>query len=284
MSTTLFANRWALVPVVMLSGTIAFAAFAVHLAVTDRQANAVEPDYYRRANLDPGFVVTDTEFGTLYGAQVPAEADTTYWRLACFLFPFYTMIPSGILGAQIMVRAWVPIDDENTMVWTMNVRTAANARAAAQFRSPMRQAQIEKALARTDHALQPNTSDWLGRWRLGADASNDYLIDREAQRTESYTGIPTIFLQDQAVTASMGRVYTRHQEHLGTTDWMIIRTRRRLIRAAEAFRDRGELPQGVDHPEVYRTRTGWTVLPNGVDWLEGTTELRKAFVTHPQLA
>jgi len=235
-------------------------------------------DYYRRAHLTPKFVVTDTDFGTLYGAQVPAEADSSYWRLACFLFPFYTMIPSGVLGAQIMVRAWVPIDDENTMAWTVNVRTSANASGDAAFRSPMRQAQVDRAAARPGHGPLPNTSDWLGRWRLGADASNDYRIDRESQKTDSYTGIPTIFLQDQAVTASMGRVYTRHQEHLGTTDWMIIRTRRRLIQAAEAYRDQGQLPLGVDHPEVYRARTGWTVLPNGVDWLQGTAELRNTFV------
>jgi len=142
----------------------------------------------------------------------------------------------------------------------------------------MRQAQVDRAAARTGHGPLPPTSGWLGRWRLGADASNDYMIDRDAQKTDSYTGIPTIFLQDQAVTASMGRVYTRHQEHLGTTDWMIIRTRRRLIQAAQGFRDHGQLPLGVDHPEVYRTRTGWTVLPNGVDWLAGTADMRRAWV------
>ena len=43
------ANRWALVPVVLIAGTITFAAFAVRLAMNDRQANAVEPDYYRKA-------------------------------------------------------------------------------------------------------------------------------------------------------------------------------------------------------------------------------------------
>jgi phthalate 4,5-dioxygenase len=94
----------------------------------------------------------------------------------------------------------------------------------------------------------------------------------------SFTGIPTIFLQDQAVTESMGRIYQRQNEHLGTTDSMIIRVRRRLIRAAQAYRDADAIPPGVNNPEVYRVRSGWTVLPNGVDWLEGTKELRRAFV------
>jgi hypothetical protein len=52
------------------------------------------------------------------------------------------------------------------------------------------------------------------------------------ERTQSYTGIDGIHLQDQAITESMGAIVDRSQEHLGSSDAMIIRTRRRLIRAA----------------------------------------------------
>ena len=37
----------------------------------------------------------------------------------------------------------------------------------------------------------------------------------------------------------MGTIYDRTKEHLGTTDAMVIRTRRRLIDAAHALRERG---------------------------------------------
>ena len=70
------------------------------------------------------------------------------------------------------------------------------------------------------------------------------------------------------------------QEHLGTTDSMVIRTRRSLIRAAMAFAERGELPYSVDHPEVYAQRSGGVILPRNADWFEATAELRKAFVKH----
>ena len=69
----------------------------------------------------PRYEVVETEFGTSYGAYRPAEADTYYWRVAHFLFPFYTMIPTGVLGVQVLVRAWVPVDDEHTMFWSMSV-------------------------------------------------------------------------------------------------------------------------------------------------------------------
>jgi len=87
--------------------------------------------------------------------------------------------------------------------------------------------------------LLPNTSDWYGRFRLAANAANDYGIDREVQRrnagTNGFTGINGIGLQDQCVTESMGPIYDRSNERLGTSDSMIIRVRRRLLNAARAL-------------------------------------------------
>jgi hypothetical protein len=131
--------------------------------------------------------------------------------------------------------------------------------------------------------MLPDTTDWYGRSRPKADASNDYLLDREkVQRGESYTGLPSVVLEDQAITESMGPIYDRSQEHLGTSDIMIIRTRLRLIRAAQALRDKGEIPPGVDHPEIYRQRSGGVILPRSVDWFEATRDLRRAFVEYPE--
>ena len=82
----------------------------------------------------------------------------------------------------------------------------------------------------------------------------------------------------------MGPIYDRTQEHLGTSDRMVIRTRKRLIDAAKALRDKGELPPGVDDPKVYAVRSGGVVLPRGADWIEATRELRRAWVKHPGLS
>lgn len=132
--------------------------------------------------------------------------------------------------------------------------------------------------------LLPNTTDWYGRFRLEANAANDYKIDRDRQRRkEDYTGIPGIHTQDQAVTESMGTIYDRASERLGSSDVMVIRVRRRLIEAARGFAERGLTPPGVDSPEVYRQRSGGAFLPRDANWLEATAELRKAFVQHPEL-
>jgi hypothetical protein len=64
----------------------------------------------------------------------------------------------------------------------------------------------------------------------------------------------------------MGVIYQRHQEHLGSTDSLIIRMRRRLIAQAKALRETGATPIGVDSPEVYRQRSGEMILPRSQDF------------------
>lgn len=44
---------------------------------------------------------------------------------------------------------------------------------------------------------------------------------------DGYSGIPGAGQQDRAITSSMGPIYDRTHEHLGTTDSLIIRARRR---------------------------------------------------------
>ena len=229
--------------------------------------------YYRhrlRTPLKLHAIVTD--FGTSYGAYRPAEEGTTYWRIAHFLFPFYTMVPSPSVGSRIEFRMWVPVDDEHVLRWILNAR-AADGQAVG--------AATSRARDRSDGHFDflPDTTDWLGRFRPVPRAENDYLIDREQQKTIEFTGMRGgAVIQDTAVTEAMGPILDRTQEHLGHSDVMIIRTRQRLRQAVRALQDEGVTPPGVDHPEVYRTRSGWLILPNGVDWWEGSQELRQTFV------
>jgi hypothetical protein len=125
--------------------------------------------------------------------------------------------------------------------------------------------------------FQDDTSDWLGKFRPLANKANDYLIDRQLQEVMetdpaqplrgTYTGIPGPG-QDPMAQETMGTIYDRTQEHLGTSDAMIIRARRALINAAKALRDHGTPPPGVDNPSLYRMRSGGALLPNGVPGLE----------------
>ncbi|MBO0694431.1 MAG: hypothetical protein J2P58_16110, partial [Acidimicrobiaceae bacterium] len=97
-------------------------------------------------------------------------------------------------------------------------------------------------------------------------ADNEYQIDREAQRRTTFSGINDFQSQDLMVTESMGPIYDRSKEHLGTTDVAIIRMRTLLINAAKALAEGKEPPAvGTDHD--YRSiRVGEKVLAPGEDW------------------
>ena len=243
-------------------------------AMSPREVRPGTFSYYGLKDRSPRYQVVDTEFGTMYGAYRPAEEDSYYWRIASFLMPFYVMIPTGLLGHQIWVRAWVPLDDEHMMFVSMS----------ALGRGPEGGAEGRTGGYGAGSPFLPATSDGLGRWRVAANNTNDYLIDRDKQRRkESYTGITGIHMQDQAITESMGAVTDRSREHLGSSDTMVIRTRQRLLNAARALRDQGVAPPGVDEPHLYRQRSGGVILPRNVDWVEATRDLRTAFVEHPEL-
>ena len=253
----------------------------VHQAFLHSGATQVEDttpgtfDYYIAATRAPKFAVMDTAYGTSYGAWRPADEDRYYWRIAHMLFPFYAMIPAGVMGQQTRFAAYVPMDDEHTLHWEIGKRLLS----AEELPDYARGSEAGGPAERSASLYRPNTSDWYGRFNMLQSAANDYLIDRAAQRSmRSYTGIPGIRQQDMAVTESMGPIYDRESEHLGTTDALIIRTRRRMISAARALAEQGVIPPGVDQPELYRQRSGGVLLPRQENWWDATADRRAAFV------
>jgi nitrite reductase/ring-hydroxylating ferredoxin subunit len=222
---------------------------------------------YALADRHPRYEVVDSPGGRLYAAYRPAREDTYYWRIATFLMPFYVMTPTGVLGLEKRFRAWLPMDDTHTLAITVGapgVRALGNA------------------------SLLPNGTGWYDRFRPRDSLANDYHIDRELQRRDSgsggYTGITSGYMQDQMITESMGGLVDRSGERLGSSDAMIIRTRRRLLDAARLLRSSGTAPAGVDDASVYAVRSGGVELPRGVNWVEATDHLRRARVSHPELS
>jgi len=148
--------------------------------------------YYMLANRAPHYAVVETDYGAMYGAYRDTDDGRRYWRVAQYLFPFYTMPPQGVLGYKVTVRCWVPMDDEHTMFIMSGPKLRRPAGAPAPGAgNPMGR-------------LLPQSTDWHGRFRMIANGANDYQIDRDKQRrnanAEDYTGITGIHLQDQAIT------------------------------------------------------------------------------------
>jgi hypothetical protein len=216
---------------------------------------------YTVGNRAPDYHVTETPWGTSYGAYRPAGVDATYWRFANYIFPFWTQQPQGQFPVHVHARAWVPLDDTHTMYinifWKQGMSGSRTLKDGRSWPG-----------AKREFDYLPNTTDWHGRWRLTQNASNDWGMDREAQRSGAiYSGIDGIHLQDQAVTESMGPMVDHRFEHLAPSDQMITRTRRRLLRAARDLKEQGAAPPGVDDPEAFlEARSGYFVTGEKIEW------------------
>jgi phenylpropionate dioxygenase-like ring-hydroxylating dioxygenase large terminal subunit len=219
---------------------------------------------YFRGNGQPVLSVADTDVGVTYGARRPGGEGRDHWRITQFLLPFYTSIPGSVTRGS--AKVWVPLDDEHTLIWEPHWSfTGENMlddeRDGKKGRVP-------------ETGYLPDTTDGMGRWRFAANQSNDYLIDREIQRTKNYTGLDASNpLQDGAVQESMGTTYDRSSEHLGSADAMVIQVRRRLIDAARAFERTQAPPPGVDQPTRYRRRGVQLFLQPGANWLDESESL-----------
>jgi phenylpropionate dioxygenase-like ring-hydroxylating dioxygenase large terminal subunit len=226
--------------------------------------------YYEVSNRAGKFSVRDTDYGTAYTMTRPAEEDSYYHRIGHMLFPCYAMVPPMPLGGPPTFIAYVPMDDYHTLEWNVFGR-----RPSANDAVPSGQRTAERA----DRTYLPNGTGWFDRYNIDQTFENDFQIDREAQRNwQSFTGIRGIRQQDMAMTESMGPIMDRSTEHLGTTDVLIIRTRRRLLACARALQGAGIVPPGVDHPEVYHQKSGGIVLPRSADWWDATREIRERFL------
>ena len=210
----------------------------------------------------PQYYVRDTPWGTNYAAYRLVKPETIYWRFANYMFPFWTQTPQGEFPVNIQARAWVPLDDEHVMMifWRRRSGKLGNTGAPLKDGKPL-------GGSRPQPEFVPVDTSWLGRYRVLANESNDWTMDREAQRTNRiYSGIDHIGLQDQAVTESMGPITDHGKEHLGPGDLMIARTRRRALAAARAFAAGTPAP-GVEAPEVMMAaRSGYFEVHQSVEW------------------
>ena len=65
----------------------------------------------------------------------------------------------------------------------------------------------------------------------------------------------------------MGPIVDHAFETLAPSDRMIAQTRRRMLRAVQAFKDEGVVPPGVDDPAIFMgARSGQFVAPRHAEW------------------
>ncbi len=191
----------------------------------------------------PRYEVQRHEAGLVLGGARRADEGRTYWRIAQYLMPCHGFTPSATEGQTLHAQCWVPVDDENCWVYLYSWNPAR----------PL--TDEERRSYRSGGAVYPemDASGMPVRNR-----SNDYLLDRQMQKTENFSGIVGVSEQDAAIQDSQGRIADRTRELLGPTDLGVVQLRRLMLEAARTVAG-GGVPPGRDTPQAYRVRAGGVV-------------------------
>ena len=195
------------------------------------------------------YEVVATDFGFVAGAGREIDGDQAFWTANVMMIPFHKIIASVPVGAHV----WVPIDDENTMLYSVDYLP----------HRPL----TDDDLARSDAWDGIHTENASDSDRAVRNKGNDYLIDRALQAGgDSYTGIQGLGVQDCGIQESMGPIADRTIEHLGVSDTAIIRIRQVLLQTLRDHAAGRELP-GMD-PASYQVRSSRFTVPKALSFAE----------------
>jgi phenylpropionate dioxygenase-like ring-hydroxylating dioxygenase large terminal subunit len=214
-------------------------------------------------NLDPSpqIEVYPTRYGYSYVSTRKISEEDRYIRIYHYVMPFQQMRGdvTGDGGQRSKVpkidgHFWVPIDDHQTYVWNWMYGADEGAEITPEFAE-----KDEKRAGRGKDDFIPGT------FKLKSNPANDHMIDRNLQKTKSFTGIVGVGTQDMAVQESMEPIVDRSQENLIWTDKAIMAMRKMMLEATRAV-ERGEDPPGIDPADHSGIRPYDTVIKAGVDW------------------
>ena len=185
---------------------------------------------------------------TSYGVRAAALRNFTDGRMNVrvteFVLPFYAFIPFETPRNVIFS---MPVDDEWTAQWYIFYNSEGS---------------IAEYMAQHDRRYPGDPNNF---YQPQGTFENRWLQDR-AKLQGHWTGMPGLIYEDFVVEESMGPIVDRTKEYLGSSDALIVRVRRELLKMARAHatgeRDAGP-PPDLDYPSI-RARN--TMLDKGADW------------------
>ena len=222
------------------------------LLTTETKRPGFRPDNPFVKGKPPVLAVDVTDYGYRYAGIRQLDGDRVHVRTYQYIMPFHQIRPSrSESGVPLMAgHTWVPIDDENTMVYNWEFSTTD---------APLTdEDRLERRLGNGALDVDQKT------FRSKRNRSNNYLLDRQVQKTETFTGIDGINAQDRAIQESMGRIVDRSREHLGPADRAVIQARKLLLEAVRTV-EQGGTPRGIE-PTYGGLAAAEAVLPRDADW------------------
>lgn len=205
----------------------------------------------------PRFFTVQTDSGIHVAARRDADEERYYWRITQWMLPTYSLIPREE-GHLLQCNMRIPADDGHHWFFRTMYHPSR----------PLTDAEVDE-FRNGGNVFQDVIP---GTYLPVQTMANDFLVDRDVQRSGSYSGIKGIPTQDQSVTITMGEVADRTQEHLATSDAGIIAARRRLRDSAEAVVDGDVLP-APNTPDSYLLRAPALLLDRDIAFDTGAAEL-----------
>jgi hypothetical protein len=202
----------------------------------------------------PELEVHETDYGFLYSGSRPRGSEGAWVRTYHFVMPWTQIRPNQNNGysarrSEVSGHFWVPMDDDNHMVWNWHYSFD------------------DQPMENWDARQPPyRGGEQMEGFRKVSNRDNNWRIDRAAQKTETYTGIDGVNTQDHAVQESMGRIINRTREHLIPTDRAVIVARQLLLGAIKTVEAGGDPPGVTD--SYHHVRAIEDVVPPDVHWRE----------------
>ncbi|MEA2641608.1 MAG: phthalate 4,5-dioxygenase [Chloroflexota bacterium] len=219
---------------------------SAHLSFLHRMLDPNEHFLYK-ADTHPEYHTEDTDFGVRLIALRHLPENKTYVRVTAFLMPLACALPVGGAVDGFDVHFYTPIDD--THAWRFDFSFKRS-----------------QPYAGKDNRRR-NFVD--AAFRKLQNVDNHYLQDREKQRTENFTGMGPIFpVHDGCATETMGALYDRSREHLGSSDKAVIAMRRYLLDAIARFQQGATPPHVITDPALNDMRHAESLsgIIDGDDW------------------
>jgi phthalate 4,5-dioxygenase oxygenase subunit len=196
----------------------------------------------------PAFSLLEHDVGFVVGGARRADGEQRYWRTTQFALPSHSTTPSTLPGETHFGYTWVPVDDESCWIYTY----------AWNPERPLTDDEREKY--RAGHGVIAEVDEHYFPVRNRA---NEYLIDRQVQKHQTFTGIRGVAEQDAMIQDSQGRIADRTREHLSASDAAIVRFRRTVLEGARML-DAGTAPAAPFLHRSYRLRSGSWIASEGV--------------------
>ena len=209
--------------------------------------------------------VRTTPYGYTYASARPlGEGQEEFVRTYHYVMPHHQIRAiqeytddAKVKKFKMAGHVWVPVDDENVMVWNWYYSLDA----------PLDDEERDESF----WGNGPHFVDAKNGFRSYLNKTNRWGIDREVQRTETFSGIEGVNQQDRAVQESMRPIVDRNREHLSHTDMAVVAARKLLLEAVKTVAD-GGTPPGADE-SYYNIRAIERVLPAGANWVDELKDL-----------